>query len=91
MEIEIVYGTAEKQSMLQRQVPPQTSVKEALLQSGILSLWPEIDFENCKVGIFGKIVSLETTLKDQDRIEVYRPLAIDHKQARQLRAHPRKA
>jgi putative ubiquitin-RnfH superfamily antitoxin RatB of RatAB toxin-antitoxin module len=85
--VEIVYGIAAKQTCLQQSVKPGTTVLEAIQQSGMLQRWPEIDLLALnKVGIFGKFATLDTRVNDNDRIEIYRPLDIDPKQARLLRA-----
>lgn len=85
-QISIVYGYADKQTMLSLNVDAGTSAEEAIIKSGIQTLWPEIDLAHIKIGIFGKKVTLNTPVKDGDRIELYRPLTIDPKQARKLRA-----
>jgi len=38
-----------------------------------------------QVGIWGRICSADTLLRDGDRVEIYRPLLIDPKEARRLR------
>ena len=66
----------------------RTSVFEGAAGSGIDKVFPEIDFETVDMGIFGKVVKKpkEETLRPGDRIEIYRPLLIDPKQARLNRA-----
>jgi putative ubiquitin-RnfH superfamily antitoxin RatB of RatAB toxin-antitoxin module len=60
---------------------------KALVESSILLQFPEIDLASSHtIGIFGKIISLNTPLKDQDRLEIYRPLAQDPKSLRIKRA-----
>ena len=85
--VEIVYGVATKQTRLLQAVTPGTTILAAIQQSGMLQLWPEINLTTLnKVGIFGKLATLDTVVNDKDRIEIYRPLIIDPKQARLLRA-----
>ena len=67
-------------------VPPGTSVGDAIRASGILEHFPEIDLELNRVGVFGEPLRLEAAVRDGDRIEIYRPLAIDPKEARRRRA-----
>jgi putative ubiquitin-RnfH superfamily antitoxin RatB of RatAB toxin-antitoxin module len=62
-----------------------TSVGNALTQFS-LEKNEKIDIENKKIGIFGLAVSLETILKQGDRLEIYQPLKIDPKLARRIRA-----
>lgn len=86
IEIELVYAKPERQTLLSLQVPEGTSVCAALELSGILQEHPEINLNTQAVGIFGEVVALETIVASGDRIEIYRPLRIDPKEARRLRA-----
>ena len=86
LEIEIVYGLADRQVLKNMTVAEGTTVREAALQSGLEVEFPELDLQQAPLGIFGKVVKSETVLRDGDRIEVYRPLLIDPKEARRKRA-----
>ena len=54
--------------------------------SGILAEFPEIDLSRNRVGIYGKLVTLERVLGDHERVEILRPLVADPKDARRKRA-----
>src|SRR5947209_4127090 len=83
LPIEVFYAKdSEEQYSIPLLVPEQTTVASALELSGILTLCHEIDLASQKVGIFSKLVTLEQLVKKGDRIEIYRPLLIDPKQAR---------
>ncbi|KXS47294.1 MAG: hypothetical protein AWU57_5575 [Marinobacter sp. T13-3] len=88
MEVEIAYARPEKQRIVTVQVPEDATMLEAVKQSGITELFPEIDLETVDMGIFGKVVKkpAEHQLREGDRVELYRPLKIDPKQARLNRA-----
>ena len=88
INIEVAFALPEKQSILKIEVLEGCSVFEGAKQSGIDEIYPEIDFETADMGIFGKIVKKpkEQILREGDRIEIYRPLIIDPKQARLNRA-----
>lgn len=88
INIEVVYGTLELQKILKLEVSGQTSVFDGAVSSGIDRVFPEIDFDSVHMGIFGKVVRKpkEQMLREGDRIEIYRPLLIDPKQARLDRA-----
>lgn len=86
LEIEIVYGLADRQVLKGMTVAEGITVREAALQSGLEVEFPELDLQQAPLGIFGKVVKSETVLRDGDRIEVYRPLLIDPKEARRKRA-----
>jgi putative ubiquitin-RnfH superfamily antitoxin RatB of RatAB toxin-antitoxin module len=55
----------------------------ALQASGLIA--PDVDLATCPVGVFGKKKPLETVLRDGDRVEIYRPLVADPKDARRRR------
>lgn len=86
INIEIVYAQPQQQILHALQVESGCTVEQAIHLSGLLQRFPEIDLKIAKVGIFSKIVSLATPLREQDRVEIYRPLQIDPKKARLLRA-----
>lgn len=86
MDIEIAYASLSQQTILQLKVPLSCTVLQAIEQSGILQQFPEINLQTQGVGIFSKRVSLEHILQPRDRIEIYRTLLIDPKQARRIRA-----
>ena len=66
-------------------LPPGATLHDALLISGLLTRHPSIDLAQHRVGVWGKLRTLDVPLRDQDRVEVYRPLLIDPKEARRQR------
>jgi uncharacterized protein len=66
-------------------LPAGATVRDALEASGILLRHPDIDLSRQKVGVWGKLKPLETPLRDRDRVEVYRALEVDPKEARRQR------
>lgn len=88
LHVEVAYARPDRQEIVSLEVPEGTTVLEAARQSGIDRIFPEIDVENNDMGIFGKVVRDPAThqLRDGDRVELYRPLKIDPKQARLNRA-----
>lgn len=84
--IEVAYAAARGQTVLQLEVKSGTTIGEAIKQSGILQQFPEIDLGLNKVGIFGKLARTDIVLRDRDRVEIYRALIADPKEARRRRA-----
>ena len=82
IRIEVAYATPEKQLILVVEIDASTSPREALKISEIKHEFPEIDLENAKIGIFGKLITDSYQLKEKDRIEIYRPLLADPKEVR---------
>ena len=62
------------------------TAEQAIRQSKIIEQFPEIDLTVNKVGVFGKLASLETALRHMDRVEIYRALIADPKEVRRQRA-----
>jgi len=58
---------------------------DAMRLSGVLGGEPAVRLDGLKVGIWGRVMPLDTVLRDRDRIEIYRPLTVDPKEARRLR------
>lgn len=88
--IEVVYGVPHKQKILTLLVDVGTTVEQAIHDSGMVALFPEIDLSVNKVGIWNRAVKLPEVLNDLDRIEVYRPLIADPKDVRKRRAEKAK-
>ncbi len=88
IRVEVVYALPTQQRLIALDVEVGTTMHEAVLRSGILDLFPHINLEQDKMGIFGKAVKdpREHVLKAGERVEIYRPLAVDPKQARLNRA-----
>ncbi|MBF7073001.1 RnfH family protein [Glaciecola sp. MH2013] len=89
IDIEVVYGLPEKQTLLSLSVDEGTTVEKAIQQSGILSIY-SIDIEKSKVGVWNRSCKLSQVLSDGDRIEIYRPLIADPKEVRKRRAEKAK-
>ena len=84
--IEVAYARPDVQVILPLEVVVGTTLVEAIHLSGILEQFSEIDVANSKWGIFGKIATDDTVLREHDRIEIYRPLIADPKESRRKRA-----
>jgi putative ubiquitin-RnfH superfamily antitoxin RatB of RatAB toxin-antitoxin module len=84
--VEVAYATPEEQVIIPVEVLEATNVEAAILASGILAQFPEIDLTQNKVGVFGKACKLDKVLKAGERVEVYRPLIADPKEVRKARA-----
>lgn len=82
INIDVVYATADKQYTHHLQVMHPCTIEDAIIQSGLLTQCREINLTINKVGIFSKSMPLATLVKEGDRVEIYRPLIIDPKQAR---------
>ncbi|MGH8511880.1 MAG: RnfH family protein [Gammaproteobacteria bacterium] len=83
--IRVAYATREEQVIVELAVPDGTTIQEAIERSGILKRYPDIDLRRQGVGVFGQARTLDYCPRTGDRIEIYRPLALDPKEARRKR------
>lgn len=86
IHIEVIYALPDIQPLLTVQVAAGKTVEQVIRASGMLEAFPEIDLTQNKVGIFSKLVKLDETVRDKDRVEIYRPLIADPKEVRRKRA-----
>jgi uncharacterized protein len=94
MRVEVVYAGVDKQFIIELDLPSGTTARTALIAANIQAVFLESKFEavgalealSDRIGIFGKPVTLETVLKEGDRLEIYRPLHQDPKELRRNRA-----
>ena len=90
LEIEVAYALSHQQFLRRLKMPSGSTVRQAIVQSGVLSKFPEIDLKSVKVGIFSRPVDLDVLLNSGDRVEIYRPLVLSPTEARRLRAERQK-
>lgn len=86
LHVTLCYATPTLEILRELAVAPGTTIGEALTASGLLAELPEFELATQPVGIYGKKKPLDTLLRDQDRIELYRPLVADPKDSRRRRA-----
>lgn len=91
MIVEVAYALADKQSLISLEVEEGSTLKEAIEASGILDEYRDIDLSMNRVGIFSKFATLDTVLREKDRVEIYRSLIADPKKVRKERAAQGKA
>ena len=91
IRVEVAYAREDEQAILPVEASKGLTVRGAIECSGILQRFPEINLSTNKVGLFGKVAKLEQVLRSGDRVEIYRPLIADPKEARKRRAAAGKA
>lgn len=91
LRIEVACALPHRQRLLTLIIAAPCSAREAVRRSGIAADFPEIDIDAATLGIWGKVLKDPdaATLRDGDRIEIYRPLLIDPKAVRKARAAAR--
>ena len=77
MQVAVAYADLAQQVWLRIEVPEDATLEQAIIKSGILRQFPEIDLTERQVGIFGKLAKLDASLKPGDRVEIYRAIIAD--------------
>lgn len=86
LRVEVVYALPGSEDCAFVDLSRGETALDAVRASGILERHPEIDLQTHPLGIYGKVVAASAPLADGDRVEIYRPLAVDPKEARRRRA-----
>ncbi len=85
VRVTVCYARPDSVFLKTLDVPEGTTIAAAIVGSGLQQAFPEVDPSTMRVGIYGKLKTPETLLREGDRVEVYRPLTADPKQARRRR------
>lgn len=85
LRIEVAYALPGEQVLIALDVEEGATVRQAIERSGILQRYPHVELIPGRIGIFGKVVDLGMRLRDGDRVEIYRPLEAEPKEARRRR------
>lgn len=83
--VEVVYALPEIQVVRRLPWRERMTVAEAIEACGLTGRFPEIDLARQPVGVFGRLCGLDRVLKAGERVEIYRPLRCDPREARRLR------
>lgn len=93
ISVEVAWAEPGRHWLRELSVPAGTTARQVVIQSGIDGQWPEVDVLGAPLGIFSRKLDgrqqplpEEYVVQPGDRVEIYRPLEIDPKQARRQRA-----
>ena len=90
LRIEVVYALPGRLDAVSLRLPEGSTAGRALEASGLIERYPELGLLREQLGIHGRRVAAGRKLADGDRVEVYRPLEVDPKDARRARAGRRR-
>jgi putative ubiquitin-RnfH superfamily antitoxin RatB of RatAB toxin-antitoxin module len=90
ISVQVVFATPQTQVIMDLALKEGASIAEAIFTSGICVRFPEIDPDTLQAGVWGKIRSRDYPLREGDRVEIYRELKADPKDARRSRASAEK-
>ena len=85
IDAQICFAFQQNVTVIELRLCCGSTISDAIDISQISKKHHEIDIDNCKVGIFGKLKALNTVLRQGDRVEIYRPLTADPMEARRRR------
>ena len=86
IQVQVCYALPDAVFLEDLTLPAVSSVHDAIQSSGVLQRYPDVDLATARVGIFGKLKSLDSSLHHGDRVEIYRPLQADPMESRRRRA-----
>ena len=82
IKVEVVFALPGRQVLAEVLVPAGATVADAIEASGIEAQFPGVALDEMETGVWGRMAPRETALRSGDRVEIYRPLEIDPKEAR---------
>jgi len=82
IQIEVVFATADRQQLSLVTLPRGATAGDAIAESSIARYFPEHNLDVLQVGVWGQLVTRERVLSDGDRVEIYRALELDPREAR---------
>lgn len=86
VDVEVAYAKPGQQAIVALTMEEGATVEAAIHASGLLERFPEIALSELNAGIFGAVCKLDQPVREGDRVEIYRPLFHDPKEARRQRA-----
>jgi putative ubiquitin-RnfH superfamily antitoxin RatB of RatAB toxin-antitoxin module len=85
-KVQVVYATAVAQRRYEVELAQGETLRTAIERSGVLRDHPQIDLVRDRVAVYGRLAGLDDVLREGDRVEILRPLALDPRTARTRRA-----
>jgi len=85
MRVEVVFALADRQELLVVELPDGSTIAAAIERSGLARWFADVDFDALQAGVWGKPAGRDRIVKDGDRVEIYRPLEMDPRDARRLK------
>ena len=90
LNVEVAYALPDRQSVVTVSLPAPATARQAVIASGLLERHPEIDLERATLGVFGEVVTHDHAVREGDRVEIYRRLQIEPREARRRLARQRR-
>ena len=90
LRVSVAVALPDRQEVIELELPDGSRVGDAIDAARLSHHFPTVDFGTARVGIWSRPCAVDTPLRDGDRVEIYRPLTIDPKQARRARARAKR-
>jgi uncharacterized protein len=90
LTVEVAYAGPEAQLLVRVTLPDGATTGDAIRAAGVAARLPGVEIGERNVGIWSRVCGLVAPLRDGDRVEIYRPLVVDPKEARRVRADVRR-
>ena len=82
IDVELVFGIPEQQRVVSLRLKSGATVADAIEKSGFARQFADHDLSSLSVGIWGHLTARDAVLTEGDRVEIYRPLQMDPREAR---------
>ena len=82
IQVELVFAAADEQLLCVLTVPSDATIGDVIEMSAFAEHFPGHDLDTMRVGVWGHPADRSQIVSDGDRIEIYRPLEIDPREAR---------
>ena len=84
--VDVTFATPERQVLLTLEVDAGSTLGDVISESGIAQQFPGVDIDSLAAGVWGKVLPRDHRIKAGDRVELYRPLEMDPREARRKQA-----
>ena len=85
MKVEIVFAAPTHQVLKTVVVGDGATVADVITASGLARQFPDYDLDGLQAGVWGKLVDRARQVSENDRVEIFRPLEMDPREARRLK------
>jgi len=82
IRVEVAFALPAEQVLISVSLPADATVDDAIAASGIAERFPDERLQTLETGIWGRLAERQATVRDGDRVEIYRPLLRDPREAR---------
>ena len=86
MKVTVVLALPDRQCLVELQLPPGATVRDAVAASGLAARFPGLDVASMATGVWNRRCGPEEALREADRVELYREITADAKALRRARA-----